>query len=125
MPSPRIIVANDNALYLELIKELLIDEGYPHVRCTRGSAAFDLVVQEQPDLVLLGINSAQANAGWRTLDLLRLHPATAHIPVIVCATDPWVLRMKGAQLEEMRYVTFEQPFDLEVLVAKVRATLGP
>jgi hypothetical protein len=31
MPSPSIIVANDDPLFLELIKDLLIEEGYPNV----------------------------------------------------------------------------------------------
>ena len=124
MSTPGIIVADDNSIYLELIKELLIEEGYPQVHCLRSLAVFDVVRQEQPDLVILDINSAHPSEGWHLLDLLRLHPTTTNIPVIVCSTDPYILREKAAWLAEMRCDTLEKPFDLDALLDKVRSVLG-
>jgi CheY-like chemotaxis protein len=59
------------------------------------------------------------------LDLLRLHPSTTHIPVIACSTDPRILNAKAAWLAAMRCAAIEQPFDLDALLAKVQALLGP
>ena len=125
MTTPSIIVADGNALYLEMLRGLLIEQGYPHVQCIQGQLTFDLVRREQPDLVLLDINMAHPGQGWRILDMLRLHPATTHIPVILCSTDPRILREKAARLEEMRCDTLEKPFNLEELLVKVRAIVGP
>lgn len=125
MSTPSIVVADDNSIYLELIKELLIEEGYTQVQCMRGLEVFDVVRQEQPNLVILDINSAHPGEGWHLLDLLRLHPSTTHIPVIVCSTDPYILREKAAWLAEMRCDTLEKPFDLDALLAKIGAVLGP
>ena len=125
MLTPSIIVVDDNSIYLELIKELLNDEGYTQVQCLRGLEVFDIVRQEQPTLVILDINSARPGDDWRILDLLRLHPATTNIPVIVCSTDPYILREKAAWLAEMRCDTLEKPFDLDALLTKIRVVLGP
>lgn len=126
MAFPSIVVTSDNFDYLDLIKERLIDAGYPQVRCgLQQSAVFDLVLREQPDLVLLDISIGHPGGGWRTLDLLRLHPDTTHIPVLVCATDPRILEAKAAWLADMRCVTLEKPFDLETLLTKMQVFVGP
>ena len=83
MAFPSIVVTSDNFDYLDLIKERLIDAGYPQVRCgLQQSAVFDLVLREQPDLVLLDISIGHPGGGWRTLDLLR-HGLRHH----TCAGD--------------------------------------
>jgi CheY-like chemotaxis protein len=125
MSTSSIIVVDDNSIYLALIKELLIEEGYPRVHCLRGLAVFDVICQEQPTLVILDINSAHPDEGWSLLDLVRLHPSTSHIPLIICSTDPYILRERAAWLAEMRCDTLEKPFDLDALLDKVRAVLGP
>jgi two-component system sensor histidine kinase ChiS len=125
MAAPSIVVANDDPVYLELIKDLLIGEGYPQVTCIRGPAAFDIIIQAQPSLVLLDINVTHAGEGWRTLDLLRLHRATTAIPIIVCSTDGRMLQEKAAWLQKMRCETLEKPFDLDALLEKIQMVVGP
>jgi CheY-like chemotaxis protein len=125
MTKPSIVVANDDPVYLNLIKDLLTDEGYPDVQCIHGPAAFDLIKQERPDLVLLDINIANAAQGWRTLDLLRLHPNTTNIPLILCSTDGRMLKEKADWLQQMRCEPLEKPFDLDTLLKKVVSVLGP
>ena len=75
--------------------------------------------QEQPGLVLLEVNSVSIGEGWRILDQLRAHPSTAHIPLIVCSTEPHLLRAKAVWLADMRCDTLEKPFDLDTLLGKV------
>jgi CheY-like chemotaxis protein len=67
----------------------------------------------------------QPGTGWRLLDKLRLHPATARIPIIICSTDPWLLREKEGLLRTLHCDTLEKPFDLEMLLAKISAAVGP
>jgi len=44
MSSPTIVVTSDNATYLDFIRELLIDTGYPQIHCgLQRSAVFDLI----------------------------------------------------------------------------------
>ena len=65
MKIPSIIVANDDPVYLEMIKELLIEEGYPDVACIQGPAAFSLIVEQLPNLILLDINYSDPGEGWK------------------------------------------------------------
>jgi CheY-like chemotaxis protein len=98
MAKQTIVVADDDSDYLDLIKELLIYEGYPSVHCIAGPGAYALIKQIQPNLVLLDLNVGQSIPGWQVLDMLRLHPATANIPVILCSTDMRLLQEKAAHL---------------------------
>src|SRR5689334_15097095 len=113
MTSQTIVVANDDPVYLSMIKDVLIEEGYPNVHCIAGPPAFDFIQQEGPDLVLLDINITNPAQGWKVLDFLRLHRATTKIPVIVCSTDGRMLREKADMLYGMRCETLEKPFDID------------
>src|SRR5689334_5089441 len=88
MASQTILVANDDQTYVSTVQELLASVGYPHVMAHAGGGAFQRIRDEQPDLVVLDINLVNPGRGWQILDLLKLHPKTTHIPVILCATDP-------------------------------------
>src|SRR5690242_19476075 len=125
MSTANIIVISDNSIYLELIKELLIEEGHPPARCcVHGSAVFDLVQREQPSLVLLDISIGHSGEGWSILGLLGMHPATTHIPVILCSSDLRPLHENVAWLADMRCARLEKPFALDALRGEVRAILG-
>lgn len=121
MPS-RIIVTDDDPVYLDLIKDLLIEEGYSDVRCIWGPTAFDFILEQQPHLILLDISAGQ---GWKTLDMLRINPHTTNIPIIVCSTDGHMLQENAAWLRSMRCEPQEKPFDLDALLEKIQLTLGP
>jgi CheY-like chemotaxis protein len=125
MLSPSLVVTSDNSEYLDVIKELLMGAGYLRVRCCiQRLAVFDLVQREQPDLVLLDVSMGHPGAGWRILDLLRLHPATTHIPILLCITDPRMVSAKEAMLADMRCAMLEKPFDLDTLLSKIRTLVG-
>ena len=125
MAEPLIAVVNNDTAYLELMHELLSLEGYRTVICKEGDKAYALVKERRPDLVVLDIRMGQPESGWTILELLRLDPATARIPVIVCSADGRFLREKAPSLRELDCDTLEKPFDLEMLLGKVAAALGP
>jgi DNA-binding response OmpR family regulator len=125
MANQTIVIANDDPAYLEMIKELLTTEGYRSVHCIVGMGTLDAVRQLAPALILLDINLAQPGSGWHLLDMLRLHPATARIPIIICSTDPWLIREKHAMLRTLHCDTLEKPFDLEMLLVKISTAIGP
>jgi CheY-like chemotaxis protein len=125
MANQTIVVANDDPMYLEMIKDLLTTEGYQSVHCIVGTGSLDTIRQLEPSLILLDINLAQPGTGWRLLDILRLNPTTARIPIIICSTDPWLIREKEGLLQTMHCDTLEKPFDLEMLLAKISTAVGP
>lgn len=122
--TPLIAVVNDDTVFLNLMHDLLTDEGYGVVLHIEGSSAYQWVRQEMPDLVILDIRIEHPEPGWVTLDLIRLDPVTTEIPVLVCSADARQLREKAARLTEMRCDSIEKPFDLDSLLATVREILG-
>ncbi len=55
-PAPRVVVAEDEAIIRLDLVEILADEGYVVVAdCGRGDEAVGLVIEHEPDLVLLDI----------------------------------------------------------------------
>jgi CheY-like chemotaxis protein len=122
---PSIFVANDDPDYVELIKELLTDAGYPNVAWHIGPSAFHRIRDEQPSLVLLDINLTNPGRGWSTLDAVLLHPKTRHIPVILCSTDMRLIEQKAEMLRQLNCQSLEKPFDIETLLDKVAAAIGP
>ena len=86
MTNQSVFITNVDQTYVELIQEILTDAGYRHVICHVGPDAFHRICNAQPDLVLLDSNLINPGRSWSTLDALRLHPKTRHIPVIICTT---------------------------------------
>ncbi|HEU5423369.1 MAG TPA: response regulator [Nitrolancea sp.] len=121
---PLIAVVNDDTAFLNMMNELLSDEGYRTVIWREGEGAYDLVCQHRPSLVILDIRMEHPGTGWHVLELLRLDPETASIPVIVCSADSRLLRAKQDRLQSLNCQTLEKPFDLDELLAMVRLALG-
>jgi DNA-binding response OmpR family regulator len=120
-----IFIANDDHTYIEMVRDLLIDAGYPHAVGHVGGGAFHRIRDEQPTLVLLDINLINPGRGWSTLDAIKLHPKTRHIPVILCSTDMHLINEKADMLRDLGCDSLEKPFDLETLLDKVAAVIGP
>ncbi|MDQ6604314.1 MAG: hypothetical protein M3Z19_16440, partial [Chloroflexota bacterium] len=73
----------------------------------------------------LDIRMEHPDTGWMVLELMRLDPETAHIPVIICSADTSRIREKEAYLREKGCAVLEKPFLLEDLLEKVQAFIGP
>src|SRR5690242_9496891 len=125
MAKPLIAVVNDDTAFLELMHELLADEGYETlIEKERGNAP-QVIRDKQPALVILDIRMDHPESGMQILEIIRLDPDTAHIPVIVCSADHRFLAEKEPVLREKRCDILEKPFDLRDLLEKVQSHLGP
>lgn len=119
-----IAVVNDDSAFIDLMSELLSDEGYTTIPHKVGNTAYDMIRAKQPDLVILDIRLEKPDSGWVVLDLMRLDPATTKIPVIICSGDVVFLRAKQEQLRAKDCFILEKPFDLDQLLAMTRAALN-
>lgn len=123
MAEPTIAVVDNDTDFLGLMNDLLSLEGYRTLICREGDRAYGTIKEAQPDLVILDVRLDHAEQGWTILELLRLDPTTARIPVIICSADAHFLREKAASLHELRCDTLEKPFDLDMLLEKVARAL--
>jgi two-component system response regulator MprA len=120
-----IVIADDNALYLEILRDLLALEGYPRVICAVGAEAHEVMRREQPALVLLDIHVGHEQQSWSLLFRLRRDGRTAEIPILVCSADHWLLKQQRELLGRLRCDVLAKPFALSELVAKIRTLIGP
>jgi CheY-like chemotaxis protein len=124
MARPTIAVVNDDPAFLELMQDLLTDESYSTILLHEGSGAYDAIRQKRPELVILDLRLEHPEAGWKTLELVRLDPETTGIPVIVCSADTRALRDKEDWLRDRDVKILEKPFNLDDLLSMVRDAIG-
>lgn len=125
MANPLIAVVNDDTTFLGLMEELLSEEGYNTLIIKSSDTAYKVIKKKEPALVVLDIRMQSAEAGFMILDLMRLDPSTAHIPVIICSAATQFVRDNEAHFRAMGCDILPKPFHLDELLTKVRAFLGP
>lgn len=119
----RIAVINDDATFLELMQELLEDEGYKVIMWREGDGAHAMVRRERPTLIILDLRLEHPDMGWAVLQALTLDPETVTIPVIVCSADVRFLREKEEWLLQHGCMVQEKPFSLDDILVKITAGL--
>ncbi len=124
MPRKRIAIVNDDATYMELMKDLLDEEGYRTTIWDRADNPYFVIKRDRPQLVILDIRLQSPDEGWKVLEQVRLDPMTTNIPVIVCSADTQFLRWKRRQLRQMDCEVLEKPFRLEDLLRDVQKMIG-
>jgi CheY-like chemotaxis protein len=82
----KVVVVNGNADVLELLESALDGGRYDLLFADAGQHAYSLIKREQPDLVVLSVN-IEATEGFQLLSMLKLDPATEHIPVVTYTTQ--------------------------------------
>ena len=86
-----ILVVEDDSTLARLIQDILEEEGYTVTVVTRSMQALDTLRVIQPDLILLDV-LLDALTGIDLCEAITGHPATAHIPIILCSAvaKSWV-----------------------------------
>jgi CheY-like chemotaxis protein len=118
-----LLVINDTPAILEVFRQLFEDEGYRVTLDTFSS--FDTAEKlEQvkvlcPDVVVLDFIVGGEPLGWQLLQLLRMDPATARLPIVVCTAAVKQVTELGAHLLAKNVQVVLKPFDIDEVVAAV------
>jgi len=96
VPRP-VLVVDDNAGLLDLFERYLSLSDFCVVRATDPEEGVRLACQSPPAAIVLDILMPGGD-GWSLLRRLKQHPATAHVPVVVCSvfSDPQLAQALGA-----------------------------
>jgi DNA-binding response OmpR family regulator len=116
--SPRIMVIDDDATILELIKAVLVEDGFTVDARLNGRAALDSPPNEPPALVILDIY-LPGLSGAELVQALRAKYG-AGLPILV--TSATNLDEEASTLGSYEYLA--KPFDLDQLMAAVRRGLA-
>src|SRR5260221_8872502 len=117
--SSRILVIEDEAEVMTILRDNLEIEGYQVDYANTGERGIDLALSNRPDLVVLDIMLPRLN-GYEVCR--RLRAAGLNTPILMLtARDSPADRMAGLDLGADDYVG--KPFDIGELLARIRAQL--
>jgi len=113
-----VLVIDDNAQARELIRRVLVGEGFRVIEATDGAEGLERARHARPDAITLDVLMPRVD-GWSVLAELKADPALADVPVIMLTMlDD---RRLGMALGATEYLT--KPLDrdrLRALVARYR-----
>ena len=121
-----VLVVNDTQEILDLLRELLEEEGY---RVTTSLSFLDMnkLRDLAPDVIVQDLLFEQVQEqGWKFLTLVRLDPQLARVPLILCTAavrtimEPEMAR----QLDRLGVRVVLKPFDIEELLTVLADVLA-
>lgn len=118
---PKILVIDDNCLFLETILDVLDVYGFQGIGTQRGRLGLQLAEAQMPDVIICDIRMPELN-GYQVLMKIRQNPATAKIPFIFITAEPidnaqYIVKEMGAN----GYLT--KPFVSSQLVQLIKTQL--
>jgi two-component system alkaline phosphatase synthesis response regulator PhoP len=117
----RILVVDDDAEIVRLLRAYLVQEGYQVLAAYDGEEALHVIRRERPDLVVLDLMMPRLD-GWDVTRAVRRAPALRATPIIMLtARVDDQDKIVGLELGADDYVT--KPFNPREVVARVRAVL--
>jgi two-component system, OmpR family, response regulator VicR len=115
---PHILLVNDTQEILDLMQELLEEEGY-RVTSSLSLLNVDKIRALAPDLIVQDIMFEHSQeAGWKMLHLMRLDPELARVPVVLCTAAVNVVReaTMAEQLDQLGIRMVLKPFTIDELL---------
>ena len=113
----RILIAEDNAVNRELVREVLADRNYEIIEACDGQQALDRIAEVTPDLVLLDIQMPVLD-GYAVVRRIRDNPQSTKLRVIALTA----YAMRGDRERALAagfddYMT--KPIELATLTSKI------
>ncbi len=119
--SSTILIVDDHLSAREVLKGLLIDQGYSLVFATNGEEALTKATELSPDLILLDVMMSEMN-GFEVCQHLRADPHLAEVPVImITALEDEESRLQGLAAGADDFIS--KPFNRLELQARVKTVI--
>jgi signal transduction histidine kinase/DNA-binding response OmpR family regulator len=116
-----VLIVDDQIHNTELLKVMLMPEGYQLLTAASGEEALDIVARQPPDLILLDVMMPGMN-GYEVAAKLKDRLGSKHIPIImVTALDDRAGRLLGLNAGADDFLT--KPVDRAELSVRVRNLL--
>jgi putative two-component system response regulator len=113
----KILAVDDVHLNLDIL-EAILNDVYDITTVDSGALALELMVDDQPDLVLLDLSMPEMD-GFEVMRRMRANPITERIPVIiVTAEQDDYSEEKGLNLGAVDYI--RKPYNSDIIRIKIR-----
>lgn len=121
MSQPKILIADDEIEYVEVLTSFLEAHGFEIITAHEGVRTIEAAHKQKPNLILLDLQMP-AGTGQTVLQYLHSKPDTHAIPVIVMtgSGEPGIesmVRSLGAQ------DFLQKPFDNKILLARIHSLI--
>jgi len=117
---PVILVVDDDAPILTLMRTILKEFGFQAVTATTGAQAIDVAKQQRPALVLLDKNMP-GMPGDEVIRMLRGEPGLDKLPILMLSGE----RISRAELAALGADgAVQKPFDVPLLMEQIRQYVG-
>jgi two-component system alkaline phosphatase synthesis response regulator PhoP len=121
MPKAIVLIIDDEADLIELVRYNLEQEGYSVIGAADGESGFARAVSEKPDVIVMDLMLPGID-GLEVCRMLRMESSTARIPIIMLtARASESDRVVGLELGADDYMT--KPFSPRELTARIKALL--
>ncbi|MDP9355084.1 MAG: response regulator [Chloroflexota bacterium] len=120
---PHVLVMNDTQEILDLLRELLEEEGY---RVSTSLYVLDLtkIKTLAPDVIVLDVMFEGHDQGWKFLTLSRLDPEVCTIPLLLCTAAVQTVKRMQEHLASVDVSVVLKPFDLNHLLWAINQALS-
>ena len=120
----RIAVVNADTTFLQLMPDLLTQEGYAVRLGKEGDCAYTDERAFNPAAIELDMRMEQPHTGWQVRELFKPDPVLTTKPLIVCSAAYLQLQARTLHLQHKGYVLLPKPFDLDDLLHLLAQALG-
>jgi CheY-like chemotaxis protein len=119
----KILIADDEEVVLEIMARKIASQGYEVITAKNGQEAWNKIVSEIPDVIVLDLNMPVMD-GWAVLTRLRQEPPTKRWQpvIIVSAQNEMGSFKKGVDLEADHYLS--KPCQIEDVLKSIRLMLS-
>ena len=118
----KILIVDDEADIIEILKFVLEAQGYECITATDGEEGLRLARESNPDLIILDVMMPKIN-GYKISRLLKYDSKYKDIPILmVTARSQEEDKLIGEETGANEYIT--KPFQVDFVVEKVKSYLG-
>lgn len=118
MAKKRILLVDDEAQLVELVKMRLEANGYQVLTAYDGKEALDMAKKEMPDLIILDLMLPKID-GYKVCRMLKFDEKYKKIPIILFTARALEADKKvGMEVGADDYIT--KPFEPELLLMKIK-----
>lgn len=123
MTNRHVAIVNGDSSLLLMLQDLLAGEGIAATTYKLHHSPFGQLQHDQPPVIVLDVGLGTAADGLPLLRRLKAEPATQQIPIVGTSVDAIFLVDYGRELSTHCVAVLHMPFQLDDLVATVRAVL--
>ena len=121
-PGHRVLVADDDPVVVDLVRQLLEEDGWKVESATNGQEALEAIGRERPDVLLLDLMMPVMD-GFETLQRLREEEGTRDLPVVVITAKDLSREEREELQRNTTRIIEKNGMDRERILGELRTSL--